>query len=73
MYVIHPVLTNSKYIEFLPSFIDESATVGEEGAVDGVEDGKLPQSLDGEEQHAPNDHKTDKLEHAVSHASISRF
>ena len=32
---------------FVPSFVDEPATVGEEGTVDGVEDGKLSQSLHG--------------------------
>lgn len=71
-YVIHPVLTNSLWNKFIPSFIDESAAVGEKSAVDGVEDSKLSESLHGKEQHGPNDHETDELEDVVSHASNAR-
>ena len=73
-YVIHPFLANSTSFEFVPSFVDESAAIGEKSAVDGVEDGKLSQSLHGKEQHETGNHEPDELEHAISHTSMhSRF
>ena len=59
------------YCGFVPSFVDESATVGEESAVDGVEDGKLSQSLHGKKQHGADNNETKELENAVSSASIA--
>lgn len=49
------------YSGFVPSFVDKAATVGEESAVDGVEDGKFTESLHGEEQHKTDNHKADEL------------
>ena len=37
------------YSEFIPSFVDKSAPIGKEGAVDRIEDGKFAQGLDGKE------------------------
>ena len=54
------------YFEFVPSFVDKAATVGEESAVDGVEDGKLSQSLHGKEQHKTDDYEAEELETSVS-------
>ena len=56
------------YSGLVPSFIDEAAPVGEEGAVDRIEDGKLSQSLYGTEQHETDNHKTDELGRGVSNA-----
>ena len=56
------------YFGFVPSFIDEAAPVGEEGAVDRIEDGKLSQGLHGKEQHGPDNHKPDELGRGVSNA-----
>lgn len=50
------------YFGFVPSFVDKAATVGEESAVNGVEDGKLSQSLHGKEQQGTDNDETDKLE-----------
>ena len=65
--------TTSESFEFVPCFIDEPTTVGEESAVDRVEDRKLSQSLDGKEQHESNDHEPDELEITVSHPDVARF
>lgn len=59
------------YFGFVPSFVDKAATVGEESAVDGVEDGKFTKSLHGEEQHETNNHKADELDYSISNASIA--
>ena len=59
------------YFGFVPSFIDEAAPVGEEGAVDGIEDGKLSEGLHRKEQHGPNNHEPDKLGRGVSNAITS--
>lgn len=58
--------------EFVPSFVDEPATVGEKGAVDGVEDGKLSQSLHGKEQHETDNDETDELEDTVRHTGLAQ-
>ena len=69
--LLAPYLTHRTYFKFVPSFIDESAAVGEESAVDRIEDREFAQSLDGKEQHGTDDHKTNELEQAVSYASIA--
>ena len=69
MYVIIFIsLALPMYLGFVPSFIDEAAAVGEEGAVDGIEDGKLSQGLHGKEQHGPDNHEPDELGRGVSDA-----
>lgn len=59
------------YFGFVPSFVDKAATVGEESAVDGVEDGKLSESLHGKEQQGTDNDETDKLENTVSNATAA--
>ena len=59
------------YFGFIPSFVDKAAAVGEESPVDGVEDGKLSQSLHGKEQHKTDDHEAEELENSVSGASAA--
>ena len=49
------------YFQCIPCFIDKSATIGEESAIDGIEDGKFSQSLHGEQQHRTDDHEPEKL------------
>ena len=65
------VFIDPRYFEFVPSFVDKAATVGEEGAVDGVEDGKLSQRLHGKEQHETDNHEPDELENGVSSATTA--
>ena len=59
------------YVGLVPSFIDEATPVGEEGAVDRIEDGKLSQSLDGKEQHGADNHEADELGRGVSNATTA--
>lgn len=59
------------YFEFVPSFVDKAATVGEERPVNRVEDGKLSQSLYGKEQHKTDDYEAEELVNSVSGASIA--
>ena len=59
------------YFGLVPSFIDEATPVGEEGAVDRIEDGKLSQSLDGKEQHGTDNHEPDELGRGVSNATTA--
>lgn len=60
------------YFGFVPSFVDKAATVGEESAVDRIEDGKLSESLHGEEQHETDNHKADELDdNMISIANIA--
>ena len=59
------------YFGLVPSFIDEAAPVGEEGAIDGIEDGKLSQSLHGKEQHGTDNHEPDELGRGVSNATTA--
>ena len=56
------------YFGFVPSLIDEAAPVGEEGAVDRIEDGELAEGLHGKEQHGTDYHKADELGRGVSNA-----
>ena len=65
------IFVDAMHFGFVPSFVDKAATVGEESAVDGVEDGKFSESLHGEEQHEPDNHKTDELDYSISNASIA--
>lgn len=67
------ILINPRYSGSIPSFVDETATVGKEGAVDGVEDRKLSQSLHGKEQHQADNHKPDELQSAVSSATSATW
>lgn len=62
---------NVKDYGVVPSFVDESATVGEEGAVDGVEDSKLSESLHGKEQQETDNHEANELKNQVSKATIA--
>ena len=55
------IFTDSDHLEFVPSLVDKSAAVGEESAVDGVEDGKLSQSLHRKEQHESNNDEPNEL------------
>ena len=67
------IFIDARYFGFVPSFVDKAATVGEESAVDGVEDGKLSQRLHGKEQHETDNHEADELENGVSSATTAMF
>ena len=64
--LLSPFLHIPGFLWGVPSFVDKPATVGKEGSVDGVEDGKLSQSLHSEEQHETDNHKTEELEYMES-------
>ena len=49
LYIIILLLIISRYSQCIPCFIDKSATVCEESAIDGIEDGKFSQGLHGEQ------------------------
>ena len=73
MYVIIPVFTDTQYLEFVPSLVDKSAAVGEESAVDGVEDGKLSQSLHRKEQHDSNNNEPEQLRMPSALQRLGRY
>lgn len=59
------------FFGFVPSVVDKAAPVGEESAVNGVEDGKFSESLHGKEQHETDNHKPNELYYSISHANIA--
>lgn len=65
------IFIDAIYFGFVPRFVDKAATVGEESAVDRIEDGKLSESLHGEEQHETDNDKADELGIMISIASIA--
>ena len=64
--MLFTVISHSECLKFVPCFVDESTPVGEESAVDGVEDGKLSESLHGKKQHGTDNDEPYELKLTVS-------